>query len=235
MVSKRQSQQPGRVASTQRVYLTFGGERAELRLVDGTKVRLAPDSRLRVPPEYSEDRRDVYLDGEAYFDVVHDQGKPFTVFAGNASARDIGTAFGVRNYPQDSAVQVVVRSGEVALSGLGRLSAGDLGRLAADGHTSVRHGVDVEKALGWLKGSHSYADTPLSRVLEDMNRWYNITVTLGDSTLASLPFTGTIAETSPTAAIELVAATLGLTVHGDGARMLLVAGHSAPRRLSTSP
>jgi transmembrane sensor len=217
-----------------RTYATLSGERAELRLLDGSRVRLAPASRLSLSTDYGTDRRDVYLDGEAYFDVVHDTRKPFTVFAGNASARDIGTTFAVRNYPEDGAVQVVVRSGEVALSGVGRLVAGDLGRLHADGRTSIRRGVDLDRMFGWLDGSLAFVDAPLGRVLEDMHRWYDVDVRLADSTLATLPFTGTLTDVSPTAALELVAATLGLDVRRDGPRATLAARRPLPLR-STSP
>jgi transmembrane sensor len=235
VVYERSSHQATPVSPARRMYATVAGERAELRLSDGTRVRLAPASRLSVSTDYGTDRRDVYLDGEAYFDVVHDQRKPFTVFAGNASARDIGTAFAVRDYPEDGAVQVVVRSGEVALSGLGKLGAGDLGRLSADGRASIRHGVNLARMLGWLDGSLAFVDAPLGRVLEDMHRWYDVDVKLADPTLASLPFTGTLADVSPTAAVELVAATLGLEVRRAGARTTLVAAPRAPRKMPKSP
>jgi ferric-dicitrate binding protein FerR (iron transport regulator) len=223
VVYERSNPHVATAAPARRTYATLSGERAELRLADGTHVRLAPGSKLSIAPDYGTDRRDVYLDGQAYFDVVHDARKPFTVFAGNASARDLGTTFAVRSYPEDGAVQVVVRSGEVALSGLGRLGAGDLGRLSADGRTSIRHGVNVEQLLGWLDGSLTFVDAPLDRVLQDMHRWYDVDVTLGDSSLASLPFTGTLADVSPKAAVELVAATLGLTVRRIGTRTTLFA------------
>jgi transmembrane sensor len=235
VVYERSSHPAVPVAPARRTYATLVGERAELRLSDGTRVRLAPASRLSVSTDYGTDRRDVYLDGEAYFDVMHDQRKPFTVFAGNASARDLGTAFAVRDYPEDGAVQVVVRSGEVALSGLGKLGAGDLGRLTANGRASLRHGVNVARMLGWLDGSLSFVDAPLGRVLEDIHRWYDVDVKLADPALASLPFTGTLADVSPTAAVELVAATLGLEVRRAGGRTTLVAARRAPYKTPKSP
>jgi ferric-dicitrate binding protein FerR (iron transport regulator) len=193
-----------------RVYETEEAQRAELLLSDGTRVRIAPASRLRVAADYAAERRDVWLEGEAYFDVVHDERRPFTVYSGNASARDLGTAFAVRSYAEDEAVQVVVREGVVALSGVGTLGAGDVGRLAADGTASVRSGADVEAMLGWLEGRHDFVDAPLGHVLLTLRRWYGVEVALADSALAALPFTGTLGDIPPRAAIDLVAATLGL-------------------------
>jgi len=212
-----------------RRYATAARERSELRLPDGTRVRLAPGSHLRAATDFGADRRDVYLEGEAFFDVAHDARRPFTVFAGNTSARDIGTAFSVRAYPQDSAVLVVVREGEVALSGAGRLRAGDVGRVTAEGRASVQRGVHVDSLLDWMAGRLVYSDAPLGAVLDDLRRWYDVDVRLADSSIASLPFTGTLADVSPDAAVELVAATLGLDVRREGARVLLAPTRHTPR------
>ena len=214
-----------------RVYETTEAQRAELVLSDGTRVRIAPASRLRIAADYGDERRDVWLDGQAYFDVVHDARRPFTVYAGNASARDLGTTFAVRSYAEDRAVQVVVREGVVALSGVGRLVAGDVGRLTAEGAASVRRGADVEEMLGWLDGRHAFTDTPLDQVLLTLHRWYGVEVRLADSALATLPFTGTLDEVPPRAAIDLVAATLGLRVRHEGAALVLEKDPGrAPRR-----
>jgi transmembrane sensor len=193
-------------------FATINRQRAELRLSDGTRIRLAPASRLRVAGTYGVARRDVYLEGEGYFEVTHDPRRPFTVHAGTAIARDLGTEFAVRSYADDRAVQVVVRSGVVVLSGVGRLRAGDLGRLAADGTMSLTHGVVVDSLLGWLDGRLVFHDAPLGAVLAELRRWHDVDVQLADSSLAALPFTGVLTDVSFDASIELVAATLGLRV-----------------------
>lgn len=216
-----------------RIYATAAGQRADLELGDGTRVRIAPASRLRVAADFGSERRDVYLEGEAYFDVAHDSLRPFTVYVGNASARDLGTGFSVRSYAEERAVQVIVREGTVALSGVGRLAAGDLGRLTAEGRASVRRKVDVDALLGWLDGRLAYQDAPLGHVLQDLRRWYGVDAQLSDSTLATLPFTGTLAGLRSAAAIDLVAATLGLRARRTGGHVLLhaVAGQTPRDRL----
>ena len=202
-------------------FVTNNRERATLRLPDGTQVSLAPASRLRLAADFGEERRDVYLDGEAYFDVPHDSLRPFTVFASNASARDLGTQFLVRKYPEDPMVQVVVRKGAVAMSGVGRLAAGDLGRLGADGQASLRRNVALGTYFSWLEGRLVFRDTPLIDVLRALRRWHDVDVQLADSTLGSLPFTGTLTDASFRSSIDLVGLTLGLRVRRDGARVTL--------------
>lgn len=202
-------------------YVTGAGERSDLLLADGTRVRLAPGSQVRVAADFGTGRRDVYLDGEGYFEVVHDESRPFTVYAGNTSVRDIGTAFSVRSYAADSAVQVVVREGEVAVAGVGRLRAGDMGRVSSTGEATVRRAVDVDAHLAWTSGRLVYADAPLADVLNDLRRWYGADVQLADTTIGHLPFTGTLANVAPDEAVAQVAATMGLLVQLDGQRVIL--------------
>lgn len=209
-------------------YATNDGEHAELRLSDGTRVRLAPASRLRVAVDFGVERRNVYLEGEAFFDVTHDEARPFTVFAGSTSAQDLGTSFSVRSYPTDDAVEVIVRDGIVALGGVGQLEQGDLGRLTSEGRATVRRGVDVDSLLGWLEGRLTFVDAPLDEVLRTIKRWHGVEVRLTDSTLGRLPFTGALADASADASIELVAATLGLRVERTGIEVRLSPVRSTP-------
>src|SRR6476469_4546130 len=78
-------------ASVAQVFATNVGRRDSVRLADGTRVLLAPESRLTVAMGYGNTMREVELTGEAYFDVRHDAGRPFVVHAGGADIRDLGT------------------------------------------------------------------------------------------------------------------------------------------------
>ena len=213
-------------------YVTGAGERSDLLLADGTRVRLAPGSQVRVAADFGAARRDVYLDGEGYFEVTHDESRPFTVYAGNTSVRDIGTAFSVRSYASDSAVQVVVREGEVAVAGVGRLRAGDMGRVSITGEATVHRAVDVDTKLSWTSGRLVYADAPLGDVIDDLHRWYGVDAQLADSASANLPFTGTLANVAPDEAVAQVAATMGLLVEVDSQRVIL---RPDPRKAPHTP
>lgn len=216
-------QLPGRTSEpiAPAVYATTIGQRTDVRLADGTRVLIAPESRVRLAADYGAQRRDVYVEGEAYFEVVHDSTRPFTVFAANTSTRDIGTAFTVRSYAEERAVRVVVTEGEVVMSGAGSLTAGDVGRLTAEGDVSVRRGVNVDALVSWTRGELMFEDAPLGQVLQDLRRWYGVEVRVADSALATLPFTGSLHDATPAQGVALVAATLGLGVTRDGAHTVL--------------
>jgi transmembrane sensor len=213
-------------------YVTGAGEQSDLLLADGTRVRLAPGSQMRVAADFGIARRDVYLDGEGYFEVVHDESRPFTVYAGSTSVRDIGTAFSVRSYAADSAVQVVVREGEVVVAGVGRLRAGDMGTVSNTGEATVQRAVDVDSHLSWTSGRLVYDDAPLGAVLEDLRRWYGSDVELADTAIARLPFTGTLANVSPNEAVAQLAATMGLLVQVERQHVIL---RVDPRKAPPTP
>jgi transmembrane sensor len=202
-------------------FATANRERAELRLSDGTRIRLAPASHIRVAANYGEQERAVYLEGQGYFEVKHDENRPFIVYAGAAIARDVGTEFAMRSYPEDRAVQVVVRTGGVAMSGVGLLDAGDVGRLGIDGSSSLTRGVAVDSLLTWLDGRLVFHDAPLAAVLAELRRWHDVDVHLADPALGNLPFTGVLTDASFRSSLNLVAATLGLQVRNTKDRVTL--------------
>ncbi len=172
------------------------GQRAALTLSDGTRVAIAPGSRLTYPVAFTGSVRGVTLEGEAYFDVRHDDAHPFEVRTRNGVIRDVGTAFLVRQYGED-ALDVVVAEGRVAVREPARDSAAgrtvDAGqRLSIDslGRTNVNR-VDPQRYLAWMHGSLVFDDTPFRDVLDQLSRWYDADVRLADTALASRRFTGT--------------------------------------------
>lgn len=210
---------------------TARGERAEFRLADGTRVMLGPESRLAVSAAYGTDSREVELEGQAYFEVVHDERRPFAVRAKDAIARDLGTRFDVRAYRGEAGVRVVVAEGKVALGSRSTaqdvsmagqvLAANQIGELRANGQVAVRTNVNVATYLGWTSGHLVFEDTPLVDALPELNRWYNLDFRLGDSSLAHLPLTGTLEDRPTAATLDLLAIALGVKVERRGGTVIL--------------
>ena len=182
-------------ASPAVTHTTSTGQRAEVLLADGTRALLSVESHLRVPADYGGGARDVYLDGEAFFDVRHDEHKPFRVHVEGGIAEDLGTEFVVRAYRGDTSVTVVVASGEVALRAdaanarkdVVSLTPRQLGRLHSDGRLSMADGVDVEAFLAWTRGRVAFKDQPFARVARELERWYDVKIDIADSALADAP------------------------------------------------
>src|SRR5260370_12988010 len=123
-------------APAMREYATPRGRRAVLRLLDGTEITLNADSKLRAPVSFAARQRNVYLEGEAYFSVVHDAARPFIVHTASGAIQDIGTRFGVHAYGDAERERVAAGEGAVALART-PLRAGQVASLSPTG-TSPR-------------------------------------------------------------------------------------------------
>jgi transmembrane sensor len=203
-----------------------------MRLGDGTQVTLAPQSRLRSAVDYGAARRDLYLDGEAYFQVAPDSQRPLRVHTTQSVTEDLGTAFVVRAYADQVATEVVVAEGRVTLSRADTtaaartpalvLEARDLGTLAPSGVPALRRGVDVGRYIAWTRGVLAFDATPLGDVVRTLGRWYNVEIRLADSTLAARRLTATFQNESIDLVLQRIALTVGLRVErADGFVLLL--------------
>ena len=98
-----------------KVYSTGFNERKDIQLPDGTTVTLNAFSQLKVVEGYNKDKRCIYLDGEAFFDVWHDAAKPFVVYASNTATTVLGTSFKIRNYSADKSCMIMLSTGKVSV------------------------------------------------------------------------------------------------------------------------
>jgi ferric-dicitrate binding protein FerR (iron transport regulator) len=239
----RQIQRDARVslrkAPAAREYFTGRGERATIQLSDGSHITLAPLTRVRILPGFGVRTRELVVDGEAILDVVHDESRPFRVHAGSAVAEDIGTRFVIRAYAGDSAVTVAVAEGAVSL---GRtrdttvaafsqsaegvvVRAGEFGQLGGGGQVTMRHEVHLADRFGWASGSLSFDDTSLDEVSRTLERWYDVKVVVGDSTMRARRLTGRFQGQSPHEILGAIAITLDAELEWRGGMVTI-----SPRR-----
>lgn len=168
------------------------GQQVVVQLPDGSRLTLAAGSRARWPRGLRHADRTVELEGEGYFDVVHDTARVFRVRARHAVIEDIGTRFLVRAWRDDASLEVHVTEGAVALSDsasarrtpVGRwpiIQAGQRGTLHANG--GVERAALDSGAVGWLTGTLVFTDTPVREAIPVLSRWYAVTITAEDAVL----------------------------------------------------
>ena len=188
--------------------------RDSLLLGDGRRVLLGPSSRLVARG------REVELTGEAYFTVVHDPKRPFTVRAGGAVIRDIGTAFSVHSDGGgDQAVRVVVREGSVQLGGTVDsvvLSPGDVGVLESGGRTRASRGAATDDDIAWTRGRLVFRDASVAELGADLRRWHGVELRVTDSALLRRHFTGSFVAEPTSRVLEVIALALGARVERRG-------------------
>ena len=207
---------PSAPAEMTRVATTTPGQRGVFRLPDGTQVVLGVASTLRYPAAFADGSREVSLDGEAYFDVAHDSHRPFTVRAGDLVAKDLGTEFTVRAYPEDAGARVVVREGRVAIRAASTqatpervVAPGQLGRLGSGQEPTVEP-ADTAALFAWTEGRLVFDGTPLRDALPQLGRWFDLDFRLADSALGDVPLTATLRTQPTTDVLNNLAASLGM-------------------------
>jgi transmembrane sensor len=205
-----------------RSFTTRPGERAVFGLIDGSRVTLGASSTLNVPDTYGRQARDVFLQGQAYFEVVPNPAQPFRVHSGRATTEVLGTKFDVRSYQEDSTVSVVVAEGTVAFGSRDSakqgavLSRGDLARLSTGGRISIEHGVDLGRYLSWTAGRLEFVNVPLRDVLPELARWYDLDIRLATVALGARPLTASLGTESAPEMLRLLEASLNVRVKQDG-------------------
>ena len=213
-----------------RVYETARGERAEFRLSDGTRVMLNVASRVRVPADFGDRTRSVFLEGGAYFEVVHDSTRPFAVHAGDVVAQDVGTEFTVGAYPEQRHARVVVREGLVALrAAAGNAVTGDTlrpgqqGRLGENGIPMVQH-ADTAAEFAWTGGTLMFDGTPLRDALPQLGRWFDLEFRFSNASLGRIQLAATLTNQPTDDALRFLAASLGLRMERRGRVVTLYPG-----------
>ncbi|MGH9420283.1 MAG: FecR family protein, partial [Thermoanaerobaculia bacterium] len=212
------------VAPAPRMLATGVGVRDSLRLTDGTKVILGPQSSIEVASGYDVSSRQVEVRGIAYFEVVHNAARPFTVNASNATIQDVGTKFAVRTDSPDG-VGVIVTEGSVSLAPVQSvtppvvLKAGDRGTLNSSGKVVTRRGSVSDDDMAWLNGRIVFRETPLSEVASELRRWYGIELQVADPSLASRHLTATFSGEPADRVLDVISLALGANIerHGDTA------------------
>ena len=176
------------------IYIPRGGE-YKLTLIDGTKVHLNSDSKLTFPSRFTGNSRDVELTGEAYFEVAHDEGKPFIVHIGNVSVKQYGTRFNINAYTGKSKTITLVEGSIGVTSGNNecRLTPGRQACVSGDEMKVCN--ADVDAVMGWTEGMFKFDGESLSEIASTLSRWYNVDVCV-DASLSNCCFTGSLSRES---------------------------------------
>ena len=163
-----------------KIVTTVGGD-YQLVLSDGTKVWLNAESEIDYPIEFLGDKREVFLKGEAYFEVAPDPEKPFIVKTTSMQTRVLGTSFNINAYENEPNVYTTLLTGkvEVMLNKRGNASpvvlkpAMQLKLDKESGDFSVEK-VRVEEITAWRYGVFMFAEDDIEVVTRMLSRWYDV-------------------------------------------------------------
>lgn len=168
---------------------------ASFTLPDGSSVRLNAGSRLTYDSKFGKKERLVRLEGEAYFDVQHDERKTFIVETDRLRVTDIGTSFNVKDYPDDKQAEIALVQGKVSLSTSENENSLEMtpGEIAfvekSSGKTTIRKG-GIESAISWISGCYLFEDESLESIAKKLERGFNVNIVIKNKNANNLKFNG---------------------------------------------
>ena len=169
-----------------------GGE-FQVTLADGTKVCLNAGTKLTYPIAFVGKERRVRLEGEGYFEVKRDENKPFIVEIKGMEVKVLGTSFNLRSFAADNRSTATLISGKIEVKTSSRrveLSPNHQADLwVGENKLDVRE-VDAAVYSAWTKGRFVFRRERLETILDDVSRWYNVTVFYEQSSAKDILFSG---------------------------------------------
>lgn len=200
------------------------GSKTKLYLPDGTLVWLNAGSKITYSQGFGVAERKLQLAGEGYFEVTKNEQIPFEIKTKELELRVLGTKFNFRNYPEDEEISVSLLEGKVSLKN--SLKNNSLCYLEPDQKAILnkRNGelqissVEAEYASEWTNGFLFFDEDLLPDIAKELERSYNVKITLEDSSLATFRFYGNFVrkEQSIRDILDMLASTGKLQYHING-------------------
>ena len=174
------------------------GKRFDIYLSDGTKVYLNSGTSLRYPVKFLKDKpREVFLDGEAFFDVTDSKMDMFIVNSNGIRVEVYGTKFNVRNYPEDYVSDVVLVKGSVGITNnqsdnIIKLSPGFRGSVNKENFLIETTKINTKLYTSWIDGEVIFRNESFNQIVKKLERLYNVTIINNHKTISNELFNANI-------------------------------------------
>lgn len=187
------------------------GQKSSVTLPDGSRVMINSASTISYTSDYNVKERNVFLSGEAYFDVASNADIPFVVHADKVSVTALGTKFNVKAYAEDPYVVTTLVEGCV------RTEAGTQYELLTraqeasynkEADVLLAYDVkDISRAVPWIRNELLFENESLADIAVTLERMYNVTIVFEDEAAKGYSYTGLIRNNSLQNVLELISST----------------------------
>jgi transmembrane sensor len=187
----------------------------KVMLSDGTQVWLNKHSKISYSNRFNKNARKIKLEGEAFFEIHHDNSIPFEVTAQHASIKDIGTSFNICSDTLSKLIKIAVVSGKVSLTDLvspineTELHQNQVGRLYAN-HTIRIRNVNTINENAWLTGKMIFHNQLFSDIAETVGDIYNTKFIFSERLFSNIRITASFDHQSLVEIIKVLSETTNL-------------------------
>jgi ferric-dicitrate binding protein FerR (iron transport regulator) len=170
------------------------GQKQQLTLADGSKVWVNAGSELKYPKTFNGKTREVYLTGEAYFDIQHDAARTFIIHTGKVATTVLGTAFNIREDRSAHTIQVTVTRGKVSVANgdklLGVITPNQQISFNTLNQATVKQEVDAVQVVAWQKIDLKFEDVTFAEAAQRLEKRFNVKISFANDKLKNCRFTG---------------------------------------------
>ncbi|WP_423127996.1 FecR family protein [Gaoshiqia sp. Z1-71] len=208
------------------------GRRAFLTLSEGTKVWLNSGSKLVYPAKFASNNREVFIDGEAIFDVAHVSDIPFVVKTSYFDVNVLGTVFNVSAYSDDSRSSTVLQTGKIELCYKQEskpkkdrmdMNPGDMVIYDQKSELFNMKIVNPDDYLSWRNGYYVFRSDELEHIMKKISRYYNIEISIKNRALAKEKFSGSLdLKSSAEEVIKTIARTTQLNYLKENGKIMII-------------
>ncbi len=187
----------------------------QVQLNDGSELWLNLASKIQYPKDFATKTRKVHIEGEVFFEVKHNNKRPFIVYTENSVTSDLGTSFNVKADVSGD-VQVTVVSGSVAFSGIENkhnkvvLKKGEMGLFTARNQRIEKQQNENLNFLAWKTGKLTFSKIPLEKVCEILSNYYKTKVYIGSDALRQINLTANYDHKKLGEVLEIMRLTLNI-------------------------
>ena len=169
-------------------------QKRQITLADGSQVWVNAGSELKYPAAFNTKTREVYLSGEAYFDIKHDVSKPFIIHTGKVITTVLGTAFNIKEDKNQHTIVVTVTRGKVSVANgdepLGIITPNQQISFNIQSNKAIQQAVDATRAIAWQKIDLHFEDQTFAEVAKQLEQRFNVKIGFGNDRIKNCRFTG---------------------------------------------
>ncbi|HEY6503238.1 MAG TPA: FecR domain-containing protein [Chitinophagaceae bacterium] len=247
LMRSKKEKRPLAVAANQNETVASKGIRSKIVLPDGSLVLLNSGTKLKYPDSFSDTSREVYLDGEAFFDIVKDSKHPFIVHTAGMDIKVLGTAFNVKAYPGDKQTETSLIRGSIEViiknESNDRFILSPSEKLVvmnketepetiADPTNELKPEIAIQRLkynaadstvdeTQWVENKLVFNDESFSEVAVKMERWYNVEIEIRDNRLKEKRLTGNFEKETIDQALEALTITNSFSFERTGNKIII--------------
>jgi ferric-dicitrate binding protein FerR (iron transport regulator) len=173
-------------------------QKKQVTLADGSRIWINAGSELKYPGVFNGKTREVYLAGEAYFDIQHDVSKPFIIHTGKVITTVLGTAFNIKEDKNQHTVVVTVTRGKVSVANgnepLGIITPNQQISFNTDNNQHSQVNVDAKQAIAWQENDIHFDDITFADAAKQLQQRFKVKINFANEKIKNCRFTGTALE-----------------------------------------